>query len=161
MTERFTNEYHEFSEQIKNELLSPASIETPNYVAALYLQFSQLPVDRFSIHYLKGNLNRLLLKKWNSDFDNKRFELGVYNLDRIAINESTIDLTEIQAEKIDKLVKGKHSIENFNGIILDGYDFLLKTRIGEVEEIFEWKVESQLPEVTKELVSLLTMFAGI
>jgi hypothetical protein len=161
MKERFTSNYYEFLEEIKIELTSVASIDKETHPIVVFLQFSELPIDRFAIHYLKGKSNRIILKQWNSQYDNERFGLGVYNLDRIAIYESIVELTEFQAGELDTLLIHEHSIKDFKEIILDGYRFKLTINQNSEIKSFEWIDESQLSDATKEIVGILKRVAGI
>jgi hypothetical protein len=161
MKERFTNNYYEFLEEIKIELTSAPSIDKETHPVVVFLQFSALSIDRFAIHYLKGQPNRIILKKWNSQYDNERFRLGVYNLDRIAIHESIVELTEFQARELDTLLTYEHSTKEFGGIILDGYRFQLTINRNSKIKSFEWIDESQLSNATNEMVGILKRLAGI
>jgi len=161
MKERFTNNYYEFLEGIKIELTSVASIDKETHPVVVFLQFSELPIDRFAIHYFKGKPNRIILKQWNSQYDNERFGLGVYNLDRIAIHESIVELTEFYAKEIDTLLTYEHSTRDFKGIILDGYRFKLSINRNSEIKSLEWIDESQLSEATKQMIAILKRAAGI
>ena len=161
MGERFTHKHLDFFEQIQTELISPAHKNDDEQTRAVFLQFSELPFDRFAIHYLRGKRGKLVIRRWNSEFDNVKFSLGIYNLDRVCINESIVDLSTTQAKQLDKSIATEQSVENFHGIILDGYSYSLTLYDGSVEQRLEWKVESQLQQVTLELLSNLKQMPGI
>ena len=161
MGERFTNKHLKFYQQIKSELISPVQTDKNEQTKAVFLQFSELPVDRFAIHFIKGQTCKLVLRRWNNQFDNDRFLLGIYNLDRITINESIIGLSNRQVQQLEKLIAADQSVKSFDGIMLDGYYFSLSLWSGNVERHLEWKLESQLSEVTKDLINVLMQIAGI
>lgn len=161
MSERFTRHLSKFEEEIQRELETSINI-TDHSVKLIFTQFSVLPYDRFAIHYVQGSSSRLLIKSWDNEYDNGRFRLGVYNLDRIAIKESIIHLTHEQTEYLDRLIILDYFVKPFEGILLDGYRYSLKLKATNNQETnIEWQHYSQISNNTKQLVEFLRQAAGI
>ena len=155
--EHFTNDHLEFTDQIKRELLAPAGHGVTQVV---YMVFAELPYERFAIHYVKGETNNLCIRFWNDTLDKVRFSLGIYNLDRIAIKESKIELSSSQVKMLDNLANIKPVVTEFRGVILDGYAYQL-TLCKENQQTYEWRHHSQIDSSMKKLLDKLVEFAQL
>src|SRR5690349_14230657 len=110
-TERFSNSRSDFENEIVQELTA-AITGSPEYkVKAVYIEFDAFPINRYAIIYAVGSTNQLTIRKWHSAFDNERFSLGIYNLDRIAIEEIKVELTDEQSSRLDKMLETEPVIQ--------------------------------------------------
>ena len=159
MAERITNDHREFMAQVKTELVSPAHRDAEK-TALLFLVWPALLFEFYAIHYIKGEPGRLLLRRWNHNYDLKRFSLGVYNQDRIAIDESTFPLTSEQSAELDRMISADHPVKEHKGIILDGVDFSLQIWSNDKDLAIEWRTHSQISDDTKQLIDFLFKTTG-
>lgn len=115
--EKFSNSRTEYWDRIKSELLEAPDSEKFRF---RYLQIGQLLSHGFSIFQLEGNPLQLILKIWKAEFDNQRFKKGIYNLDRLAIIQGSIDLSLEEARRIEELLDAELKLSDCGGFVLDG-----------------------------------------
>ncbi|GAB5398907.1 MAG: hypothetical protein Aureis2KO_04920 [Aureisphaera sp.] len=148
--ERITRDTVALFNELKKELtgLDVAENET---IAFTYCQISQLWHHAFSVSLTIGNQNVWRIKNWNTNFYRKGFENGWFNLDRIAINEKKIEISDPEFSKIQALLDKDLSKNKVSGFILDGLFCQLK--IG--NKILEWNIDREMNENLTNLTSLL------
>jgi hypothetical protein len=123
--------------------------------------FPELAYDRYSIHYIKTSSPYLNIKTWDSEADNEKFRLGIYNLGFLSIREKRIELATDEANQLDKLISASLKVEELDGFILDGVAYTLKVLSGSEERIFEWKDKKQLNNNLATLFDKLCVLANL
>lgn len=117
--ERLTNSTLKYFNEVKKEL-TEILLQKNQSLKFTYCEIGLLLTHGFSVSFITGEKYFLKIKKWNANFDNKRFNLNIYNLDRLAVTEKEIELSNIQLAKIEKLFDGKLELKKLDGIVLDG-----------------------------------------
>lgn len=136
--ERFSNSREAYWDQIKSELCSD-NFETCVF---RYLEMGQLLQHGYSISQLQKSTDTLIIRYWKAAYDAERFDKGIYNLDRLAIEKKEVKLTQPEVFFIQASLKEKFDLTNWGGIVLDGYYRLLETDDQEVI----WNIESEINE---------------
>jgi len=117
--ERITTNRSAYFNEIRKELLETPSCNNPKPVFT-YCEIGQLLTHGLAIHFFKGEKDTLLLKKWNATYDNERFSLGLYNLDRLAITTYHIKLNDNDLLEINRLLKSHLHTHKSDTFTLDG-----------------------------------------
>ena len=115
--EKFSNKREDYWEQIKKELTNSNDSQDFQFQ---YLEMGQLLSHGFSVTQTKKNPEELILRIWNAEYDNKRFDKGIFNLDRLAITEKKVKLILQESETINRLLNSELELTNWGGIVLDG-----------------------------------------
>ncbi|AXG69748.1 hypothetical protein KORDIASMS9_01975 [Kordia sp. SMS9] len=118
--ERFTNDRDEFFNQVKIEL---STITSPKGISGrfTYLEIPYFMRYGFSVSGFEENASELLVKSWDAEYDWNRFKTGVFNLDRLAIHEHTIVLSQAEVNTLNVLLAKELCLVECKGITLDGY----------------------------------------
>lgn len=115
--EKFSNDRISYWNQIKAELLASSNAEEFQF---RYLEMGQLFTHAFSVVQYKRNWNQLILKIWNAEYDNKRFDKGIFNLDRLAIIKKEIKLNKQELEHVNDFMLKELKCTNSKNLVLDG-----------------------------------------
>ena len=148
--ERLTTDSQKYFNEVKKEL-TDIDVEKNQFLKFTFCEIGQLFSHGFSVSYLEGESNILKIKNWNAEFDNKRFNLNIYNLDRLAVIENNVKLTTDEIEKIEKLIEMKLELKKFDGIILDGLFCEFKTE----KYSLNWNINEELNAEFSDLIKFL------
>jgi hypothetical protein len=148
--ERLTTDTLRYFNEVKKEL-TDIDVKKNQNLEFTFCEIGQLLSHGFSVSYLKGESNILKIKKWNAEFDNKRFNLNIYNLDRLAVIEKNIKLTTDEIEKIEKLIEMKLELKKIDGIILDGLFCEFKTE----KYSLNWNINEEMNSEFYNLIEFL------
>lgn len=146
--EKFSNNREDYWKQIKKELI--ATNDSIDFVFR-YLEIGQLLSHGFSAVLTEKNPRELVLKIWNAEYDNKRFDKGVFNLDRLAITDRKVELNSKEIQTINKLLDSKLELTNRAGIVLDG--LLCQFEINGRK--LDWNVNEEINNNLTQLAELL------
>jgi hypothetical protein len=157
--ERFTNNRMSLFEEVKKELTtldSPKEYQTLFY----YLEVSQLLAFAYSFVVLES-LNKkdfkYFLKIWDSKYDASRFNLGIYNLDRLAIKDIELILQDNEHSKIQNLCQNRLNIVEISGFTLDGLFCQLNFPSKNINLL--WNSDSEMNLELQDLVLFLRKIA--
>jgi len=148
--ERLTTDSLKYFNEVKKEL-TDIHVKENEILKFTFCEIGQLFSHGFSVSYLKGDSNILKIKKWNAEFDNKRFNLNIYNLDRLAVIEKTVKLTPREIKKIENILEFKLELKKVDGIILDGLFCEFKTD----EYSLNWNINEELNSEFSNLIEFL------
>jgi hypothetical protein len=146
--ENFSNNRTDYWNQIKLKLLDSKDYKDFRF---RYLEMGQLLTHGLSITQVDSHRMKLILKIWKADFDNKRYDKGIYNLDRLATNEKIIELNSEEVKKIDGLLNKELKLTDREGIVLDGLYCQLETEKNKLV----WNSNEEINRNLIELVELL------
>ncbi|WP_299680407.1 hypothetical protein [uncultured Dokdonia sp.] len=146
--EKFSNNRDHYWDQIKIELLEINDFENFRFQ---YLEMGQLFSHGFSITQIEKNSKELILKIWNAEYDNKRFDKEIFNLSRLAITDSKIELNVQESETINKLLNTELSLTNYKGIVLDG----LFCQLEFDNKKMNWNINEEINDDLTQLVKFL------
>ncbi|MCG8386353.1 MAG: hypothetical protein MJA30_12480 [Cytophagales bacterium] len=149
--EKFTNNRTEYWNAIKSELLNFSKSQESENLRFSYLEIGELLTHGFSIQQSDEHIRDLRLRVWNAEFDNNRFDKGIYNLNRLAVAQKTIHLSLNDAEKINEALSQNLELTNWNGIVLDG----LFCQLEFDSKKLEWNVNEEINDETIKLVEFL------
>lgn len=152
--DRRTTDNIKFTDKIKSDLESTVD----NSTRLILTIFPALSYDRHSIHFIKTNNPHLIIKTWDSKTDNEKFQLGVYNLDYLAINKRQVALTADQVIQLDNLIAADLKVDKLDGFILDGINYFLKITD---DKNFEWQDKNQLNKNLADLFDKLCALANL
>ena len=146
--EKFSNNREDYWNQIKKELLDTNDSEEFRFQ---YLEIGQLLSHGFSVTLNEKNPSELELKIWNAEYDNKRFDKGIFNLDRLAIASKKVKLNSQESETINRLLGAELELTNWGGIVLDGLfcQFEINGRK------LDWNTNEEINNDLTELVELI------
>lgn len=148
--ERLTTDSIKYFNEIKKEL-TDVQIESDQTLHFTFCEIGQLLNYGFSVSLISGEKNYLKVKTWNAVFDNTRFNLNIYNLDRLAITEKVIDLNTRDYLRIHELIQHKLEVKKIDGIILDGLYCQFKTN----KYCLNWNIDNQMESKLCELIKSL------
>ena len=146
--ETFSNNREEYWNQIKKELSETNDLGN---FQLQYIEIGQLLSHGFSITLTEQTPQKLTLKTWNAEYDNNRFDKGIFNLDRLAITERKIELNSQELDSINRLLHSNLERTNKAGVILDGLWCQLKTN----DILLNWNTNDEINEGLTELIELL------
>lgn len=146
--EKFSNNREDYWNQIKKELLDTNYSEEFRFQ---YIEIGQLLSHGFSVTLNEKNSTELGLKIWNADYDNKRFDKGIFNLDRLVIADKKVKLNSQESETISRLLGTKLELTNPGGIVLDGLfcQFEINGRK------LDWNTNEEINNNLTELVEII------
>lgn len=152
--ERITTDRLEYFQEIRKGLLDTSSLNDQKPVF-IYCEVGQLLTHGYSIHFLMGETNGLLIKEWDAAYDSERFRLGIFNLDRLKIIERYISLSQEESAEINNLLKLYPDIIKLDRIVLDGLfcEFIFK------ELTLCWNTEQEMNPGLSGLVSFIKRFS--
>lgn len=148
--ERLTTDSQKYFNEVKKEL-TDIDVKQNQILKFTFCEIGQLLSHGYSVSYLKGEFDILKIKKWNAEFDNKRFNLNIYNLDRLAVIENNIELTTYDIEKIEKILESKLELKKINKIILDGLFCEFKIE----KHSLNWNINEEMNSELSNLVEFL------
>ncbi len=149
--EKLTNNREEYFSQIRKELLDFRT------ESGWRKEFGFLEVPYFLTYgfavgfFTKDKEGRLVCRKWNADYDNSRFQLGIYNVDRLAIAEESIEIAKDDNEFFQSIDLEKIDILSHDGIVLDGLHCELQ--ITETGKVLNWNMDDEMNEAMTTLVN--------
>lgn len=146
--ENFSNNREDYWNQIKKELLDTKDAKDFRFQ---YLEMGQLLSHGFSVTMTKKSPQQLILKIWNAEFDNNRFNKGIFNLDRLAITDCKIELNLQEVKTINVLLNKKLGLTNRGGMVLDGV--LCQFEVD--GEKIQWTANEEINDDLARLVKLL------
>ena len=144
--EKLSSNKEAFIARLKEELL-----DYTHPVIFTYYEIGQLLTHAYSISYSKINGSVLRGKVWNTAYDYSRFNLGIFNLDRIAITHHDIEMTPSVREEITYLSTLHHGINASKGVILDG----LSCGIEIDGSHLKWNADASMSADLNRLVKLI------
>ncbi|MCR9252824.1 MAG: hypothetical protein NXI20_20545 [bacterium] len=145
--EKFSNNRDEYWNQIKKEL---GFGKTENF-RLQYLEMGQLLSHGFSVALTEKNPDELILKIWNAEYDNSRFNKGIFKLDRLTITDNITKLSIQESETINRLLDSKLELTNGGGIVLDGLFCQFETNNIKLN----WNTNEEINDDLTEIVELL------
>lgn len=146
--EKLSNNREDYWNQIKKELLDTNDSEDFRFQ---YLEIGQLLSHGYSVTLTDKNPQELVLKIWNAEYDNKRFDKGIFNLDRLTITERNVELNSQESEKINKLLDSELELTNWRGVVLDGLFCQFETR----GKNLDWNTNDEINGDLTELVEII------
>ncbi len=146
--EKFSNHREDCWNQIKMELLDTNDSGDFRFQ---YLEIGQLLSHGFSVTLTEKNPRALALKIWNAEYDNKRFDKGIFNLHRLAISDRKVDLNTQELETINRLLDSELKLTNWGGMVLDGLFCQFETNSRKLN----WNINKEINDDLTELVELL------
>jgi len=146
--EKFSNERTNYWNEIKRELLGSYDFEDFRF---RYLEMGQLLSYGFSITQPANNSKTLILSVWDAEFDNERFDKGIFNLDRLAISNKTIKLNLVEIEKVKELLGKDLNLIDWGGIVLDGLHCQLELE----NKKLDWNCNEEINVNLTEFIELL------
>jgi len=146
--EKFSNNRYDYWNQIKKELLETNDSEEFRFQ---YLEIGQLLSHGFSVTLNEKNPSELELKIWNAEYDNKRFNKGIFNLDRLAIVSKKVKLNSQESETINRLLDSELELTNWGGIVLDGLSCQFEINGRKLD----WNTNEEINNDLTELVELI------
>jgi hypothetical protein len=156
MKTRLTNKYLDFVEHVESELSKPFSFDT----RVVFSVFPALGSGHFSVQIVQEANPFVLVRQWNQDL-RYSYQLGIYNLDNVKIEEEILGISDKDLRTIIDLAKADIEVKDLETIILDGVDFELKIKEVEKTEVYHWRTEEQISTKTNELVKKLVDVAGL
>jgi hypothetical protein len=156
MKTRLTNKYLEFVEHIKGELSKPFSTES----CVVFSVFPALGTGHFSIQLVDATGRFLLVRQWNQDLADS-YQLGIYNLDNVKLDERKLSISDKDLFIIRDLIHSDLDVKETQAIILDGVDFELRVTRENKTDIYQWRTEEQISDKTKNLIKKLVDVAGL
>jgi hypothetical protein len=157
--ERFTNNRLLLFEEVIKEL-TPTELPKGYQTLFYYKEVSQLLQYAYSFIALES-LNKkdfkYFIKIWDSKYDASRFNLGVYNLDRLAIKEIELKLQDKEHYQIQDFFKKSLEIVAFEGFVLDGLFCQIYFPSKNVN--LNWNIDNEMGENLKQLVLFLRKIA--
>ena len=154
--ERFSNSRAEYWNQIISELSDLENSNSEEF-RFQFLELDQLLTYGFSIIQLKGNRSFLKLAIWNAEFDNERFDKGIYNIDRLAITNHKIELAPFEWNKLEEQLKSDLELTDDGGITLDGRF----CRFESGKKRIEWNSNQEINENLIDLSEMLRNKASL
>lgn len=159
--ERLTNSYGDAIRQIRKELLL-TGLSAQEKIMLRYTQIPWFPGGQFSIHLVFDEAQqhyRLIRKHWDHRYDLDRFSSGVFNLDRLCIKTSILQLSGSQQKVFESmmsdLTKVPDTLEQAGAIVLDGVDFELELHTPAVNKYYQWRSPTEDIRVFEPLISWL------
>lgn len=153
--EKFTNDSILYFEKIVSELEDFKSDENWK----IQFQYVEVPYFLnygFSFCFLKNkNDSKLIYKKWNAELDAEKFQLRIYNLDRLAIVQKELNINPKDILFFNSIDLVKVNIIERNEIVLDGN--FCKMTIPKNNQILEWNINEEMSSELKKLIYKLRL----
>ena len=148
--ERISRDTIALFNELKKEL-SRIDLEQNENLRFTYCEIGQLLTHAYSVSLTTSDKKFLKLKNWNTKFYREGFENGFFNLDRLAITEKKIEITDLEFSNFQELMNKDLNKNTLSGIILDG--LFCQFKIG--EKTLKWNIDKEMNENLSELISLL------
>lgn len=152
--ERITNDRDKFIEEIKRELFDYK--RTENWTTLFeYVEMPFFLRYAYSVNFAVNKSHTkysFLQKTWNAAYDLSRFNLGVFNIDRLAVTEAVIDINMEEQIKFSSIInKEKLATIEFKGIILDG--LICELKMPTTQQHLKWNIDEEMNEPLSDLVN--------
>lgn len=154
MKTQLTNNHLDFAKHIEGELSKPFSANS----LVVFSVFPSLGSGHFSIQVIVEDSPFLLVRQWDQDLG-ESYQLGIYNLDNVKINEERIKLSNKDLQAIQELAGADIAVKELKGMILDGVDFELAICRQGKTKVYHWRTEEQISIETKALIEKLVDMA--
>lgn len=160
--EIFTNSREKLYEQVRKELFA-LEVEHDEHILLTYFVFPAFELQTFIIAVVKiqseGNL-KLKIKHWDRKNDFYRFNLGIYNIDRLRIFENIIHLNAEENKKLNSYFNVLDSVElpdslDGPGIVLDGVLNELRIKTEKINKFYTWNSPSENIKIVEPLLDFL------
>jgi|GEM_PF-2296967 len=151
--EKLTNSREEYFSQIRKELLDFRT-ESGWLKKFGFLEVPYFLTYGFAVGFFTKNNEeegRLVCRKWNADYDNSRFQLGIYNVDRLAIAEESMKIAKDDDEFFQSVDLEKMDILSHDGVVLDGLHCELQ--IPETGSLLNWNMDDEMNDAMISLVN--------
>ncbi len=125
--------------------------------ALIYCEVGHLLTHGFSFQYERSPHKIVRMKIWDANYDNSRFRLGVFNLDRLAIHDQLIHFDSKTLEKLDSLTNFKLNVITTDRITVDGLSCQL--RINGLR--FNWNADDEMNDALGDLVHLIRTISNV
>ena len=152
--ENFTNNTTVYFQAIEHELLKDNYTKMP---ILKYCEIEQRLQYGFSIAFYNVEYPYLLVKIWNASYDNKRFNLGIFNIDRLAITENKIELTPEKSKYLMNFSALNLEKEYLQNAVLDGR----KCRLSLFGEFIIWNTKDEISDAANRFISDLISLSKI
>ena len=153
--EKFTNNRDDYLNQIKTELLKYDLTENWKEIF-IYAEIPFFLRYAFSYNWsVNSNSSkyRLKRKEWNAEYDHSRFNKGIYNLDRLAIVETEIQVNPEDQRFLASIEWNKVGTTKFEGIVLDG--LVCELKIKKQKKSLNWNIDDEMNKELADLVKLI------
>ncbi|WP_299890921.1 hypothetical protein [uncultured Lacinutrix sp.] len=150
-----TNRDSYFKEVIKE--LTEIDLSNNEESKFVFCEIGQLLTHGFSVSLILGEKEYLRMKIWNSHYDNERFKLRIFNLDRLAVTERDLDLSEFELNEVNGILEQELDTKKYAGIVLDGLFCQLK--IG--NKTLEWNIDEEMNKNLNSLITILRKKASV
>ncbi|CAL2055548.1 hypothetical protein [Tenacibaculum sp. 190524A05c] len=122
-----------------------------------FCEVGQLFNHGYSVSLIFGEKEYLKIKIWNAAYDNDRFKLGIFNLDRLAVTEKIFNLSESELNKIYGILERELETKDYGGIVLDG----LFCQLNIDKKTLMWNIDEEMNENLDNLISILRKKANV
>lgn len=156
MKTRLTNKYLEFVEHIQGELSKPFSADS----CVVFSVFPALGTGHFSIQLVDATSPFLLVRQWNQNLADS-YQLGIYNLDNVKLDERKLSMSDKDLFIIRDLIQSDIDVKETQAIFLDGVDFELRVARENKTDIYHWRTEEQISDKIRTLIKRLVDVAGL
>lgn len=148
--ERISRDTVALFNELKKEL-TELDLQNNEKLRFTYCEIGQLLTHAFSISLTTSDKNFLRFKYWNTKFYREGFDNGFFNLDRLAITEQNIEISDSEFSNLQELINKDFNKNKIDGIVLDGLSCQLK--LG--DKTLEWNINEEMNENLSELILLL------
>ncbi|MFT3680848.1 MAG: hypothetical protein QM791_11285 [Ferruginibacter sp.] len=165
--ERLSNSYEDLVSQVGKEFQAIKPGDGQSLLVS-YSEIPWFPGGQFCISVIstaKDNQTKLIKQVWDNEYDLNRFSSGVYNLDRLCIKRSDIDISAAQqnslASIIHSITEAPDTLNDETCIVLDGIDHHLTLNINNIDKKYRWHAATNDIKKFEPLISfLLTATSG-
>ena len=100
---------------------------------------------------INGKESKFLQRTWNSKYDRERFNLGVFNLDRLAVTQKDIHFNEDEKIFFNSINLSTLNTVEYKGIVIDG--LFCEMKIPKHEKKFEWNIDKEMNTELENVIS--------
>ena len=154
--ERLTTNRDSYFKEVIKELTEVDILEN-EWSKFTFCEVGQLLTHGYSVSLISGKKQYLKIKIWNSDYDNERFKLGVFNIDRLAVTERNFELSAFELNEVNGILEKDLDTKDYGGIVLDGLFCQLKIR----NKTLEWNIDEEMNNNLNNLISILRKKASV
>ena len=160
--ERFTNDPLKVIAKAKIELKSQRQPERER-VICYFSQFPDIGGKAYQISLIESADAQInaQIQFWDMAYDFKRWQNGIYNLDRLCILRDEKPLSPSEIENLLKIFESLKSNEipetlhDNDAIFLDGCDWALGIDYGQIQVQFSWRAAKKEIEMFVPLIELM------
>lgn len=159
--ERLSNSYQDLINQIRQEFNTVELKEGED----LLINYSEIPwfpggqVCISLIFSAKSKYFKVIKQKWDNQYDLNRFSSGVYNLDRLCIKRTEVEISKTQSNELTDILNSMTQFpDTLNDeiyIVLDGIDYEMTVNIRNAKLKYQWKVATNDIKFFEPLISFL------